>query len=166
MYALVFLALLPAADVAPPANAGLKPVEIDGLSWHADLAAALAEAEKAKSLVFIDCTGVTCINCKINEKDVFSKDEVKAAFKPFVRVQLYSDEIPAKFYGKAPDDDVREDHAAINRRFQKAVFKTEQLPLYAVVKPLGDGKFDVVGTYNEGKINHIDKFIEFLKNSK
>jgi len=165
MYSLLLLTLTAGADLSPPpAKADMKPATIDGLVWSADLASALADAAKTKSLVFIDFTGVTCINCKINEKEVFSKDEVKTEFKKFIRVQLYTDEVPAKFFKMAADDTRREEDAETNRKFQKDVFKTEQLPLYAIVKPVGDGKFEAVGIYGEGKINHVDKFIEFLKN--
>lgn len=148
----------------PPAgNADLKPVTVDELTWSGDLANALEQAAKEKKFVFIDFTGVTCTNCKVNEKTVFVKPEVKDLFKQYVRVQLYTDEIPKASYKEAPDDAKRETDAEANLKFQKAIFKTEQLPLYVVVKPVEGGQFKIVGTYDEGRISKVDKFLEFLK---
>lgn len=147
----------------PPAkNAEILSITVDDLSWIGDLATGLELAAKEKKLVFIDFTGETCVNCKINEKNVFPKPEVKDLFKQFVRVQLYADTVPEKFYKQAPDEAKREEHAEVNQKFLKSVFKTEQLPLYVIVKPV-DGGFEVVGTYDEGKITKLDAFVEFLK---
>lgn len=154
-----------AADAQKPPKAaeGLQSVTIDGLAWWGNLSAALEEASKQKSLVFIDFTGVTCTNCRINEKNVFVKEEVKALFKKYVRVQLYTDVIPEGLYKSAPAEEKREQDAEVNQKFQKATFKTEQLPLYVIVKPVDGGQFEVVGVYDEGRINKLDKFLEFLQ---
>jgi thioredoxin-related protein len=155
----------PAAEKhKPPASiTGLKPVTVDDLVWTGDLAAALEQAAKEEKLVFIDFTGVTCTNCRVNEKSVFVKPEVKDLFKQFVRVQLYTDEVPKSSYKAAPDDAKREVDAEVNQKFQKTVFKTEQLPLYAIIKPAEGGQFEIVGAYDEGRITKVDKFLEFLK---
>jgi hypothetical protein len=34
-----------------------------------------------------------------------------------------------------------------------------------VIKPADGGKFEVVGTYGEGRINNVEKFVEFLRSS-
>lgn len=146
-----------------PANADLKPVMVHEQPWLGDLATALEQAAKEKKPVFIDFTGVTCLNCKINEKNVFPKPEVKDLFAKYVRVQLYTDTVPEEFYKKAPEEAVREKHAAANLEFQKKTFSTEQLPYYVVVKPDSEGGFVIVGTYDEGKINNVPAFVEFLK---
>jgi len=165
VFALALSFSAPATEkYTPPAAAkGLKPVVVDDLTWTGDLAAALEQAAKEKKLVFIDFTGVTCTNCRVNEKSVFVKPEVKNLFKQFVRVQLYTDEVPKGSYKEAPDDAKRETDAEVNQKFQKTVFKTEQLPLYVIVKPAGSGQFEIVGSYDEGRINKVDKFLEFLK---
>jgi hypothetical protein len=149
---------------ALPANAGLKAEHAGaaGLTWFGDLATALAEGKKSDRLVLIDFTGVTCTNCKINEKNVFPKDEVKAALGKLVRVSLYCDTVPGDYYKKEPDVEKREDDAEANKKFQKTVFKSEQLPLYALVKPVGEGEFEVVGVYQEGKITDAKAFADFL----
>jgi thioredoxin-related protein len=155
----------PAAEKhKPPASsAGLQPVTVDDLVWTGNLAAALEQAAKEKKLVFVDFTGVSCTNCRVNEKSVFTKPEVKDLFKQFVRVQLYTDEVPKSSYKEAPDDAKREADAEVNQKFQKTVFKTEQLPLYAIIKAAEGGQFEIVGAYDEGRINKVDKFLEFLK---
>jgi thiol:disulfide interchange protein DsbD len=148
----------------PPSSvAGLKPITVDNLTWTADLATALEQATREKKLVFIDFTGVTCTNCRINEKSVFMKPEVKDLFSQYVRVQLFTDEIPKVSYKEAPEDAKREADAEVNQKFQKKVFKTEQLPLYVIIKPADAGQFEIVGEYDEGRINKVDKFLEFLK---
>ncbi len=166
MIALTPYAFAADAHKPPAAAAGMQPVTIDGLAWSGNLAAALEEASKQKSLVFIDFTGVTCTNCQINEKTVFVKEEVKDLFKKYVRVQLYTDVIPEAHYKAAPAEEKREQDAEVNQKFQKATFKTEQLPLYAIVKPVEGGQFEVVGVYDEGRINKLDKFVEFLGKSR
>ena len=146
-----------------PANADLKPITVHEQPWLGDLATALEQAAKEKKPVFIDFTGVTCLNCKINEKNIFPKPEVKELFAKFVRVQLYTDTVPEELYKKVPEESVREKHAAANMEFQKKTFNVEQLPYYVIVKPDSEGGFVIVGTYDEGKINKLPAFVEFLK---
>jgi hypothetical protein len=73
---------------------------------------------------------------------VFPLPRIKALFAQYVLVRLYI-----------------EKHEA----FMQREFKTTQLPLYAVVEPTGDGKFRKVAVYEEGKINNVDGFAEFLR---
>ena len=62
----------------------------------AGLGAKVALAEK--KLVFVDFTGETCTNCKLNEKNVFPKPEVKDLLKKYTLVQLFTDKVPNKYY--------------------------------------------------------------------
>src|SRR5262249_35257296 len=141
----------------------------DGLAWGGDLKIALDDARIAagrapdRQLVFIDFTGVTCKNCRINENDVFTKDEIKQLFKKYRLVQLYTDTVPPEYYPKPPTLDRREADAAANLWFQRKAFGTEQLPLYVILEPQTNGKIDVVGRYDEGKINNVEAFTEFLR---
>jgi thioredoxin-related protein len=163
--ALAIVCPINAADAfkPPAAPAKLKSRSIEGVTWSADLAAALEEARKDKKLVFIDFTGESCINCRVNEKKIFVQPEVKDLFKQYVRVQIYTDKIPADYYVSAPDEDNREKDAEPNLKFEKAVFKSEQLPLYVIVKPADGGQFEIVDKYDEGRISKADQFIKFLK---
>jgi len=134
------------------------------LPWSADLRRALDDARAKGGRVFVDFTGVTCSNCKLNEREVFTKPEVKEQFKQYTLVQLYTDTIPDVFYDSAPGIDRQKADASVNFNFEKNSFGEEQLPLYVILKPEPTGKTTVVGVYEEGKINNEAKFIEFLKN--
>lgn len=143
--------------------------------WSGDLAHALATARANLSdkdkpqRVFVDFTGVTCTNCKINEQTVFPKPEIRELFRNYELVQLYTDRVPSAAYppqlrgpfGK--DTAFQRDLAAINLEFQRSAFNNEQLPLYVILEPLPDGKIQVLGTYDEGKINNEQAFTQFLR---
>src|SRR5262249_49156196 len=125
-----------------------------------------------RSLILIDFTGVTCKNCKLNEKNIFTKPEIADLMRKYQLVQLYTDQVPIELY----PPDVREriasdgrrlrDDAKVNLEFQKKAFDTEQLPLYVILDPAPNGddkKIAVVGIYSEGKINDASTFAQFLK---
>jgi thiol:disulfide interchange protein DsbD len=133
------------------------------LPWRSDLPAALDYARKHNTLVFADFTGVTCTNCKDNERNVFPL--VKDTLKKYTLVQMYTDWVPEQFYTVPPSQDDRQAEAKLaNLWFQNEAFGTEQLPLYVIFEPRPNGKTRVVGVYREGKINHVDQFTEFVKN--
>jgi thiol:disulfide interchange protein len=148
-----------------------EPTQGSGeLAWSGNLKAAVEEARRLKKKVFVDFTGETCTNCKLNEKNVFSKPEIKGLFQQYLLVQLYTDKVPDKFYSTA----VRRkfggsvtrqcnDALRVNLPFQRAAFNGEQLPLYVILEPLPDNTIRVVGRYDEGKINNEAAFAEFLK---
>jgi thiol:disulfide interchange protein DsbD len=132
------------------------------LPWRSDLPAALDYARQNKTLVFADFTGVTCTNCKDNEKNVFPL--VKDSLKKYTLVQMYTDWVPEQFYHSPPDREERQAEAKeANLRFQREAFGTEQLPLYVIFEPLANGKARVVGVYREGKINDVAQFTDFVK---
>jgi thiol:disulfide interchange protein len=116
--------------------------------------------------VFIDFTGVTCTNCKINEKSVFSKTQINALFEPYIFVKLYTDTVPPQYYAKELQAEVaaraKKDADEVNLAFQRRFFD-EQLPLYVVLEPLLNGRIRIVGVYDEGRINNEVLFAEFLK---
>jgi thiol:disulfide interchange protein DsbD len=140
------------------------------LAWTGNLKAAIDEARRQKKRVFVDFTGETCTNCKLNEMNVFSKPDIRKLFQSYLLVQLYTDKVPDKFYSTAARRQFgggvtrqRDDATRINLPFQRAAFDSEQLPLYVKLEPLPDGTIRVVGTYKEGKINDEAAFAEFLK---
>ena len=136
--------------------------------WGIDLKAAVVEARQKleqtgkRQFIFVDFTGVTCTNCKLNEHTVFPRPEIQEAFAAYSLVQLYTDEVPEKFYTTPPSRDVREDEARANLKFQKAQFGDEKLPLYAVLEVTRE-QVITRGVYSEGKINDEAAFIEFLR---
>jgi thiol:disulfide interchange protein DsbD len=129
-----------------------------------DLKRSLEVAHERDERVFVDFTGVTCTNCKLNEENVFPKPNIRALLERYRSVQLYTDDVPSSLYETAPGGDKRYDDAQANLNFQRTYFGTEQLPLYAILKPLPGGKAMVLAVYAEGKINNEAAFIEFLKN--
>jgi len=145
------------------------------LDWTGNLKKAIdearAEAKKTgrRSLVFVDFTGETCTNCKINENNVFTKPDIRNLFQRYRLVQLFTDKVPDQFYSSESrarfgGDTVRQvEDARANLWFQKKAFGTEQLPLYVILEPRADGKVDLVGQYDEGKINNDAEFAQFLK---
>jgi thiol:disulfide interchange protein DsbD len=147
----------------------LLPDPSEAQGWTGNLEQAVNEAQNERKLVFVDFTGETCTNCKINEQNVFSKPEFKELFEPYKRVQMFTDKVPDKYYPPgvratfAGGVKRQRQDAQANLAFQQAAFNTEQLPLYVILEPLTDGKVKVVGVYPEGKINDEAAFAAFLR---
>jgi thiol:disulfide interchange protein DsbD len=153
-----------------------EPRETAGgdLAWTGDLKRAVDEARAMSAstgkpqYVFVDFTGETCTNCKLNEREVFTKKEIRDLLTPFRRVQLYTDKVPDEYYStvdrsKFADTSRQRADALANLWFQGQAFGTEQLPLYVILRPTVDGRIERVGVYDEGKINNVGAFAEFLK---
>jgi thiol:disulfide interchange protein DsbD len=147
----------------------------EGAVWSRDLDAEVARIggelrakpdgpRPAKSLIFLDFTGVTCSNCKLNERDVFPKPQVAELLAKYTLVQLYTDKVPEHLYrGNPPGLAERNAEAERNRKLQDKMFGTDQLPLYVVLEPQASGEPKVLGVYPEGKINDVPAFVEFLR---
>jgi thiol:disulfide interchange protein DsbD len=109
------------------------------LPWHGDLALALEESRKDGKPVFIDFTGVTCTNCKLNEKQVFSRPDVATLLGTYHLVQLYTDRVIPEFI---PEGELQKDKrlpgklAEANSLFRNENFKVEQLPFYVIISPI------------------------------
>jgi hypothetical protein len=88
---------------------------------------------------------------------VFSKARFKNLLYQYSLVQLHTDKVPP-IYPKATS-------AEENKKFEQETFGTLQLPLYVILKPLPNGKFQEVGRYLEGKINNEDAFAKFLEDA-
>jgi hypothetical protein len=95
------------------------------------------------------------VNCAINESSVFSKPEIKALLNQYVLVQLYTDSVPNE-YQPAPS-------GPENLKFLHERFHTAQLPYYVILEPLPQGGFREVAHYDEGKINNVAAFADFLR---
>ncbi|HEX4590726.1 MAG TPA: thioredoxin family protein, partial [Gemmataceae bacterium] len=155
----VVFAWIDAFLLPEPAAGGLAH---NGLRWTADLPQAVAQARAAGKKVFVDFTGVTCTNCKINEREIFTKPDVRELFKQYQLVQMYTDVVPPEFYPRPLTVEQREADAAANLGLQRRKFGKEQLPLYVILDPRSDGKVVTLAVYDEGTIHHVDKFVEFL----
>ncbi len=136
----------------PEAGVGEK------LDWRINLKEALAEAERGKKLVFIDFTGTVCTNCRLNERNVFSRKEVQAALSQHVLLRLYADKVPA---GIDQKPDVKGTILLRNKRFGPNAQNVT--PVYALVRPKGDD-FEVVRVYDTktGLIRDPADFVKFL----
>jgi thiol:disulfide interchange protein DsbD len=152
------------------------PVQSKGdLVWTPDLRQAVDELSESRlrtgqrRLIFIDHTGETCVNCRINERSVFTKPEIKELLGKYKLIKFYTDKIPAEFYAtpiraKLADTDRQQDDAVqVNLEFQASAFDDTMLPLYAILEPLPDGNVRIVGQWKEGKINDEKGFAEFLR---
>jgi thiol:disulfide interchange protein DsbD len=152
-----------------PSNAAGGSGSSEELPWSADLpgtvAAAREQAKKANAskFIFADFTGVTCTNCKWNERNVFTQDTVKDLLKNYALVQMYTDDVPANFYTTPPALSARTQEGSANLAFQQRLFGTEQLPLYAILEAKPDGTVGIFEVYSEGKINAVGQFVEFLR---
>jgi thiol:disulfide interchange protein DsbD len=135
----------------------------DGLPWGTDLTDAIKKAEQSKRLVFVDFTGTTCTNCKANEQTVFPRADIHAALMKYELVQMYTDDVPAEFYTTALPTSAREAEGETNLKFQRKVFGKEQLPLYVILEPQAGGGAKVLAVYDEGLINDVPAFADFLK---
>ncbi|MGL6074067.1 MAG: protein-disulfide reductase DsbD family protein [Fimbriiglobus sp.] len=164
----------PTGEIYAWVNAFLLPdpgQRAKGFEWSADLKAEVDEVIKQrksgvtpeKPYIFIDFTGVTCTNCTINENNIFPLPEVQDHLKKYRLVKLYTDDVPAQYYSSPVPIQQRTAEAALNMEFQQSRFSTEQLPLYVLLAPQADGRIEVLGVYDEGKINNTSAFIDFLK---
>jgi thiol:disulfide interchange protein DsbD len=122
--------------------------------------------------IFLDFTGVSCTNCNLNENNVFAKADFRKLLQSFIIVQLYTDKVPNEFYApelqsKFGNGTARQEaDAKVNETFESKAFNDLRLPLYAILEPRTDGKIDVLGTYDEGRIINEAGFAEFLRNPK
>lgn len=125
-----------------------------GEAWSGNLDQALRDAAEhrrktgQRKLVFVDFTGIICTNCRYNEHNIFTQPQVKELFKKYQLAQLVTDTLDAE--GDA------------NKNLQRTAFGTIELPLYAILEPLPDGKIKRWGTVG-GKINSVERFVQFLE---
>jgi hypothetical protein len=86
---------------------------------------------------------------------VFSRPQVRELLGKYTLVQLYTDTVPTHFQ---PTTSAEE-----NRRLLNEKFGTAQLPTYVILKPTPDGGYETAGRYEEGKINNVSAFMDFLR---
>jgi thiol:disulfide interchange protein DsbD len=159
----------PGGEVFAWLDSFLLPDEVEtDLPWVGNLTKGLETAKKDGQLVFVDFTGITCTNCRLNERNVFSRSAVKQLLKQYTLVSLYTDKVPERLYppqvqAELSDTGRQRQDAAANLTFQRQQFNTEQLPLYVILQPQADGGFREVARYDEGRIIDQAAFIRFLQ---
>ena len=112
-------------------------------AWLQSYPEALAAARRTGRPIFVDFTGVTCTNCRLMEKNIFARPDVRAIFDEYVLVQLWTDK---------PTEQSR-----ANQVMQQQRFGTVALPYYAVVTP-----DDVIVDTFEGFTRDAEEFKRFL----
>ncbi|MHB8635257.1 MAG: protein-disulfide reductase DsbD family protein [Fimbriimonadaceae bacterium] len=116
----------------------------DGSTYLDGYSQAVSVARQMHRNVFVDFTGVNCVNCRWMEDNVFVLPAVRAQFAKMVRTELYTDL-------STPGDQA-------NQKLQQQLAGTIALPVYVIVSP--DGK--VVAKY-EGRSPNPEEFVSFLK---
>ncbi len=140
----------------PPTTTNpVQTVSAGGSTAHEDVIRNDLELARAKSRetgkpLFIDFTGWTCTNCRLNEFKVFPKPDVKALLDEYVVVQLYTDDLGTDAEGHVIGEKYQ--------RYQSDRFGTFSLPFYATLTPEGE----TVATYG-GLIRDTEEFKNFLR---
>ena len=131
----------------PPEYAGrwekAKPPTSQQEVWFESYEEAVKLAKAQNKPLFIDFTGVTCVNCRLMERNVFPKPEVKAEMNNYILVRLWTDRESAQ------DEK--------NKAFQEKLTQSVALPTYVVVTPEGKPLGVRQGLQKESS------FVEFLK---
>ncbi|MCZ7645792.1 MAG: protein-disulfide reductase DsbD family protein [Planctomycetota bacterium] len=128
------------------ATAAASNVAPHALTWHPDLDLALAEAKASGRPVFVDFTGVTCVNCRLMSEKVFTRPDVRELLEGFARAELYTD---------------RKDEAELSAKNLKLMserFNTVALPYYVILTP--DDK--LIASFG-GFTRDVESFKAFLK---
>ncbi|MCK6474134.1 MAG: DUF255 domain-containing protein [Planctomycetes bacterium] len=128
----------------PPANYAGHGEE----GWHPDFDGVLADAKATGKPIFLDITGITCLNCRQMEELVFVKPEIQKLLERYARGRLYVDK------DETPEERARSER---NRTLQSERFKTAALPLYVLMD--SDGRVLHVTGYTPD----AQEFAEFLR---
>ena len=115
---------------------------------------AVSVATKDQQPLFLDFTGVNCVNCRQMERTVMIEENVVSAMKKMVRAQLYTDEVPG-----VTDAEFREKLLLLNQELQSELTGDVALPSYEVVS--ADGK-QVLAYFSGLDSSGGEKFLEFL----
>lgn len=130
-------------------------IDHDGLKYSLDFDAAVASAANSEQPMFLDFTGVNCINCRKMENTVLKADDVHDVLVDLVKVQLYTDIVPGVKEGTEAYDRL----LARNKTLQKDWLKDTTLPVYVIATPDGKDILAVHKGYEEGGL----EFRKFLK---
>lgn len=111
--------------------------------WYVDdYENALLDAKEKGVPLFVDFTGIYCANCRVMERRVFTKDEVKSRFDKMVLVRLYVDK-----------------NTELSKKFAQMQFERYQVasqPYYVLIDPEEESTLVAKGGYIP------DKFVDFL----
>lgn len=155
---------MPAATVNVNADVtsseGLHQLPL-GLTGYYSIDEGLAAAKAAGKPVFIDISGLACVNCREMEQRVWSDPKVLQMLKnDFVIVVLYTDDkakLPESEWVTTKAGKVLKDRGRVNAYYVRERFGVSAQPNYVILDTEGNQVTPVRG-YNLD----IDGFVEFL----
>jgi thiol:disulfide interchange protein len=125
------------------------------LDFALDFDKAVNVASKNQTPMFVDFTGVNCVNCRQMERTVMMEREVVEVLRTLVCAQLYTDEVPG-----ITDKDVRDTLRDTNIALQSDLVADVTLPNYAIVS--ADGK-TVLSVFKGLDTSGGTDFLAFLR---
>lgn len=140
---------------------GLHKLPLD-LTGYLSIDEALVEAEKVGKPVFVDISGLACVNCREMEQRVWSDPQVLQLLRDeFVIAVLYTDDkekLPESEWVTTKNGKVLKDRGRVNAYYVRERFDVSAQPNYVILDPQGNQITPIRG-YNLD----IDGFVEFLK---
>ena len=132
---------------------------LDGLEYALDVREALKVAIAENKPLFIDITGINCVNCRLMEKGTMADPQIRERLRRFVRVQLFVDRVPS-IQDRALASELRE----INTDLQEKWFGDATMPAYAIVPPRADAlqnpQFILSRALGLTEVNEFAKFLD------
>lgn len=132
-----------------------------GLTGYHSMAEGYAAAKASGKPVFLDISGLACVNCREMEQRVWSDPKVLSMLKnDFVIVVLYTDDktkLPENEWVTTSSGKVLKDRGRVNAWFVRENFGVSAQPNYLLLSPDGKQLAPIRG-YN----TDIDGFVEFL----
>lgn len=132
-----------------------------GLTGYHSMEEGYAAAKASGKPVFLDISGLACVNCREMEQRVWSDPKVLSMLKnDFVIVVLYTDDktkLPENEWVTTSSGKVLKDRGRVNALFVRENFGVSAQPNYVLLSPDGKQLAPIRG-YN----TDIDGFVEFL----
>ena len=132
-----------------------------GLTGYHSMEDGYAAAKASGKPVFLDISGLACVNCREMEQRVWSDPKVLSILKnDFVIVVLYTDDktkLPESEWVTTSSGKVLKDRGRVNAWFVRENFGVSAQPNYVLLSPDGKQLAPIRG-YN----TDIDGFVEFL----
>ena len=133
-----------------------------GLTGYLSIDEALVEAKKVGKPVFVDISGLACVNCREMEQRVWSDPQVLQLLRDeFVIAVLYTDDkekLPESEWVTTKNGKVLKDRGRVNAYYVRERFDVSAQPNYVILDPQGNQITPIRG-YNLD----INGFDEFLK---
>ena len=132
-----------------------------GLTGYHSLEEGYAAAKASGKPVFLDISGLACVNCRAMEQRVWSDPKVLSILKnDFIIVVLYTDDktkLPESEWVTTSSGRVLKDRGRVNAWFVRENFGVSAQPNYVLLSPDGKQLAPIRGYDTD-----IDGFVEFL----